>query len=167
MLSAEDRLAIAQEVMSVDWKGHSDDLLNLIMTSTGREPVAKRGEMRDLRAFKDYFTKSEWEMFLSLDVFLDTKTNLIIQKLVSLGCRRPSGHTKKLAATLWIHVSDSNSLSEETKAILRTRFNKSLTKALKGFQNPVQYMLLPSPRVFKDENPDAYMSLFQKEEPVP
>ena len=137
-LTPPEKVKIVQEVMSIDWNGAADPLLQSLM----RDEKTKRGNMRDYTAFISYFTTEEWALLLSADCTMDGKLNVLIERLLELGGRFLSEHTKKLGGSLWIEVSGSRMLSEETKQILRTSFNKTLTRSLNNLKDPiVQYMI--------------------------
>ena len=163
-LTPPEKVKIVQEVMSIDWNGAADPLLQSLM----RDEKTKRGNMRDYTAFISYFTTEEWALLLSADCTMDGKLNVLIERLLELGGRFLSEHTKKLGGSLWIEVSGSRMLSEETKQILRTSFNTTLTRSLNNLNDPiVQYVILPSPAVFEREHPQLFNTIFPNSKPIP
>ena len=63
---------------------------------------------------------------------MDTKLQVIISKLIELGCRKLSEPSKKYASVVWMAVTDSLQLSYQAKKGLRDRFSNTLLNVLKN-----------------------------------
>jgi len=168
-LSDQAKSDLIHAVDGMPWSGADGSaIVELIATSSSGKGERKvRNPMQDFRSFIDCMTAEQWGTLLDARVSPAAKQELIIKVLCRLGCRHATEPTKKLACTLWHHVTGCQSADPVAKKKMRIKFGDLLRTAGLKLGAPVVYLAhLPTPQELAAQHPELHDAIFQEAPPV-
>jgi len=107
-IASDDRAELSCIVAAMKWHGSDrDDVLQALLVEPCCTPSRSRRTLQQYFAVTEYLTRSEWDSLIAEKNTATTKIDIIVNRCIRLGLRRPTEHTLKLLTSLWLAVSEA------------------------------------------------------------
>ena len=167
------RAQLIEEIDDLPWADDDGiELTKLVVAKATptyqKKQNTKRRDMQDFRNFVDSMTAEEWGTLTDDNVSPQQIRDRLITVLCRLGCRCASEPTKKLAVSLWLHLSGSTKLEADAKKIHMVKFGCDLYNQGRRAGAPDVYLtLLHMPNEMETTHPELVAKVFGEAPAVP
>jgi hypothetical protein len=168
VMTADIRSEVGSRVVQVKWGSPNDCTAILTALAAGNASLVPAGKRRRLQQdfcnIVHYGTAMLWEQMAS-EVPSSSKLTLLLDLLISLGCRCPSEHSVKLLCSLWLMVSEPAEqllqMTLDQKKVMLCHVKHTFEGVRKASVDPPQWITaLPLPLIFLRDYEGMYHAAF-------
>jgi hypothetical protein len=168
VMTADIRSEVGSHVVQVKWGSPNDCSAILAALAGGNASLLQAGKRRrsqqDFCNIVHYGTAMLWEQLAS-EVPSSSKLTLLLELLISLGCRCPSEHSVKLLCSVWLLVSEPAEellkMTLDQKKVMLCHVKHSFESVRKASVDPPQWITaLPTPLIFLRDYEGMYHAAF-------
>ena len=166
-LGAEQRAALAEDLIKIQWHGQDGLALLSTLTSQASKPAAKRRRCgQSYETIVQFLTEGEWNTLTTDGHPASVKLHVLLSACVSLGLRTPTEPCLKFLASVWMllamGIDEIRRHSCEQKAVMLQTTKVEFDKLRRSAPDPVEHIqeLPHTPVALLKDHPLLYNGAF-------